>query len=412
MEERIQCLRCRHTAAGAGEQPAAERIADFGAKAAAKVNAFHRSFPGYRPTPLLHLKNLAAELGVRDICVKDESTRFGLNAFKVLGGSYALGMYMAERLHKDISELPFDVLTGDETRRRIGDLTFVTATDGNHGRGVAWTAAQLRQNCVVYMPAGSSPERLANIRAQGAEASITDLNYDGAVRLAAAQAEKNGWVLVQDTAWDGNEQIPRWIMQGYTSMVHEMAEQLGSVKPTHVFLQAGVGAMAGAVTACLCDRYRGAEKPIVVIVEPEAADCFYRTAKAADGQRHFVTGEMSTIMAGLACGEPCTIGWDILREEADYFVSMPDRVAAVGMRVLSGSIGDDPRVISGESGAAGFGLAVTALRGANAGRLREQLELNKNSVILCISTEGATDRENWRRIVWDGAYAADRVTED
>ncbi len=164
----------------------------FGPEKALTVNAFHRSFPGYAPTPLCSLKNLAARLGVSAIYVKDESKRFSLNAFKVLGGSFAIGSYIAKRLGMDISELPFEGMTSDEIKKKLGDITFITATDGNHGRGVAWTAHQLGQKSIVYMPKGTAPERLANIRALGSDASITDLIYDDCVRLAKATAEKNG----------------------------------------------------------------------------------------------------------------------------------------------------------------------------------------------------------------------------
>ena len=190
----------------------------FSKESADKIREFHKSFPVYAPTPLAHLEETAKCLGLKDVYVKDESWRFGLNAFKVLGGSYAIGNYLAGRLGKDISEVNYETLISDETRKELGDITFVTATDGNHGRGVAWTANQFKQKAVVYMPKGSALERLNNIRAEGAEASITDLNYDEAVRLANSQAEQKGWVMVQDTAWEGYEDIPNFISQGYTIM--------------------------------------------------------------------------------------------------------------------------------------------------------------------------------------------------
>lgn len=179
---------------------------------AEKIRDFHKSFPMYGQTPLVHLPETAKCLGLGDVYVKDESYRFGLNAFKVLGGSYAIGNYLAEKLGKEISEVNYEILIAPETREQLGDITFVTATDGNHGRGVAWTANQFKQKSVVYMPKGSAAERLANIQAEGAEASITELNYDEAVRLANSQAETKGWVMVQDTAWEGYEDIPTWIM--------------------------------------------------------------------------------------------------------------------------------------------------------------------------------------------------------
>lgn len=369
---------------------------------AKKVQSFHASFPMYKATPLTELRETAKELGLGTIYVKDESYRFGLNAFKVLGGSYAIGNYLAKKLGKTIEEMPYEELVSDRTKKELGDITFVTATDGNHGRGVAWTANKLRQKAVVYMPKGSAKERLDNILAEGADASITDLNYDEAVRLANRQAGEKGWVMVQDTAWEGYEDIPEWIMQGYGTMGYEAYTQLPE-KPTHIFLQAGVGSMAGAVTGFFSSIY-GEERPVITIVEPNKADCVYRTAKAADGKLHFVTGEMNTIMAGLACGEPCSIGWNVLKDYADNFISCPDYMAAQGMRILGSPAKGDPQIISGESGAAAFGCVTEIMRDPEYGDIREKLGLNRDSRVLFFSTEGDTDKENYRSIVWDGAY--------
>ena len=376
----------------------------FGLENAKKVNAFHRSFPEYSVTPLANLNHFAEQVGLKSIHVKDESYRFNLNAFKVLGGSYAIGNYIAKKLGMDISELPYEKMTSEEIKEKLGEVTFVTATDGNHGRGVAWTANRLGQKSVVYMPKGSAKERLDNIKALGSDASITDLNYDDAVRLANEGAEKYGWVMVQDTAWEGYEDIPGWIMEGYTTMAYEAVQQLGDEKPTHVFLQAGVGAMSGGVTGFLADYYGDKDRPIITIVEPNKADCIYRTAEANDGKLHFVTGDMDSIMAGLCCGEPCTIGWNVLKGHADHFVSIPDYCAAKGMRILGNPLPGDDKVISGESGAATFGFVAELMTNPSLDWLRKKLKIDENSRILCFSTEGDTDKENYRRIVWDGLY--------
>lgn len=373
---------------------------------ARKVQKFHASFPMYQETPLVELSDTARELGLGGIYVKDESFRFDLNAFKVLGGSYAIGSYLAGRLGRNIEEMPYDTLVSDEVRTQLGDITFVTATDGNHGRGVAWTANRLKQKSVVYMPKGSSAERLANIQAEGADASITDMNYDEAVRLANSQAEEKGWVMVQDTAWEGYEDIPAWIMQGYGTMGYEAYTQLKE-KPTHIFLQAGVGSLAGAVTAFFASVY-GADRPIITIVEPDKADCVFRTAEANDGKLHFVTGDMNTIMAGLACGEPCSIGWNVLKDYADNFISCPDYAAAQGMRLLGNPAGADKKIISGESGAAAFGCVAEIMRDPALAELKEKLKLDENSRVLFFSTEGDTDKESYKAIVWDGAFFAPR----
>ncbi|MEA4826202.1 MAG: diaminopropionate ammonia-lyase [Clostridium sp.] len=369
-----------------------------------KVKGFHESFHMYSPTPLVSLKNLAEHLGISNIFVKDESYRFGLNAFKVLGGSYAIGKFVSEKLGVDISEMSFDELRSNETKDRIGEITFTTATDGNHGRGVAWAAQQLGQKAVVYMPKGSSKIRLDNIKATGAEAYITELNYDDAVRLSLENARKYGWQIIQDTAWEGYENIPLWIMQGYTTMMFEVAEQLveyGVERPTHVFIQAGVGSLAGAVQGCVASYYNG-ERPITAVIEPNKADCMYRSA--VNGKITNVTGHMDTIMAGLACGEPNPMGWKILKDYCDLFASCPDNIAANGMRVLGNPMGEDKKIISGESGAATMGFLYTILTDNKYRVIKEMLNINESSKILLISTEGDTDPENYRKIVWDGKY--------
>ena len=367
---------------------------------AEEVRRFHRSFPMYAPTPLAVLPETAKMLGIGEIYVKDESHRFGLNAFKVLGGSYAMGNILAKQLGKPLSETGYAVLTAPETRNTLGDITFITATDGNHGRGVAWTANTLGQKSVVHMPKGSAQERLNNIRACGAHADIIDGNYDDAVRLSRKEAEENGWVVVQDTSWEGYEEIPAWIMEGYCTMGLEAYEQLPQ-KPTHIFLQAGVGSMAGAIAALFASIYQE-NRPKIIIVEPNNADCFYRTAKADDGNLHTVTGDMQTIMAGLACGEPCHLAWEILKDCADHFIAFPDWAAAKGMRILGNPLGRDDRVISGESGASAFGCMAAILTQPELAEMKEELALNEHSRVLFFSTEGATDRENYRRIVWEG----------
>ena len=370
-----------------------------------KVNDFHKGFSEYLITPLHKLDNLAKDFGLKNIFVKDESYRFGLNAFKVLGGAYAVGQYLANKLGMDISEVSFEYLRSKEVKEKLGEITFVTATDGNHGRGVAWAARQLGQKAVVYMPKGSSLIRLNNIKKEGAEVSIIDGNYEAAVELSEKMAKENGWVVIQDTAWEGYEEIPTWIMQGYGTVIYEALQQLneyGINKPTHVFLQAGVGSFAGAVLGYLVDKF-GEDRPITVIVEPEEADCIYRSSLS--GKREIVEGDMPTIMAGLACGAPNTISFDILMNYADGFLSCPDYVSARGMRILSSPLEGDPRVISGESGGAvGIGAISLIMQKDEYKDIREKLRLDENSVVLLISTEGDTDPNRFRDIVWDGDY--------
>ena len=242
-----------------------------------KALAFHKSFPQYSETPLAELNHMAAYLGLNDFFVKDESYRFGLNAFKVLGGSFAMANYIAEKLKKDVSELTYDELTSDQLRSAFGQATFFTATDGNHGRGVAWAANKLGQKSVVLMPKGSTQTRKENIEKEGATVTIEEVNYDECVRMANKMAEEteNG-VMVQDTAWDGYEKIPTWIMQGYGTMALEASQQLrkfGFERPSHVFVQAGVGSLAGAVIGYFANAFPE-NPPIMVVVEAQAAALF------------------------------------------------------------------------------------------------------------------------------------------
>ncbi|MFR4430763.1 MAG: diaminopropionate ammonia-lyase, partial [Blautia faecis] len=372
-----------------------------------KANEFHKSFPQYSVTPLQKLSALASYLGVKGIYCKDESYRFGLNAFKVLGGSYAMGRYIAKELGRDISQLPYNVLSSDKLREEFGQATFFTATDGNHGRGVAWAAKRLGQKAVVRMPKGTTKTRFDNIAKEGAEVTIEEVNYDDCVRMAAAEAAKTEHgIIVQDTAWAGYEEIPSWIMQGYGTLVLEADKQLkenGIDRPTHVFVQAGVGSLAGAVVGYFAHKYKE-NPPVMVVCEASAADCLYRSAVQADGNLVNVTGDLQTIMAGLACGEGNTIGWDILKNHVTVFASCPDWMSAKATRIYANPLENDPHIISGESGSVPLGLAYTALHDEDAKDLKEALKLDENSNILVISTEGDTDPVRYREIVWDGLY--------
>ena len=383
-----------------GTRPAAELHA-VSDEAAERAQRFHAGFPGYAPTPLHRLDGLAGALGLGRVYVKDETRRFDLNAFKVLGGGYAMGCCLAEKLGRRIDDCSFDFLASAQTRKQLGDVTFITATDGNHGRGVAWMARRLGQRCVVYMPKGTAAERLENVRCQGAQASILDCNYDGCVHLAEKHARENGWILTQDTAWDGYEEIPTRIMQGYTTIAREIDAQLaelGEDAPTHILLQAGVGSFAAAMLGYFAALW-GEKRPVSLIVEPTAADCMLRTARANDGRLHFVTGDMPTIMAGLACGEPSSVAWRILDAHADAFLSIPDSAAANGMRMLGRPVSGDAAIVSGESGASTAGALGALMHHASLRDLRDSLGLGPDARVLLISTEGATDRENYRRIV-------------
>lgn len=346
---------------------------------------FHESIPQYSITPLVELDEYARQNGIKGLWVKDESYRYGLNAFKALGAMYAA----------------YQVVEREKENRPVTDITLVTATDGNHGRAVAFAASQLGCRAVVYMPKGSSLFRLKAIQNHGAEAEILDMNYDDAVRYANAKAEKHGWFIVQDTAWDGYEAVPNDIALGYTVMVDEALEQLahaGHDAPTHVFLQAGVGSMAGGVLGYLVNRMKG-KHPKTVILEADQADCLYQSMVIGDGIPHAVTGDLNTIMAGLACGEANTITFDILKNWAYAFLSCADEVTKIGMRQLAYPIGSDPKVISGESGAVGMGALHLILTHPDYTDLKAQLGIDADSRILLFSTEGNTDPETYAEIV-------------
>ncbi|MEK5331653.1 diaminopropionate ammonia-lyase [Lysinibacillus sp. FSL W8-0992] len=377
-------------------------LQNFTVRQVNRVEQFHRTYDGFEKTPLRSLDFLASHIGVNKIFMKDESFRFGLNAFKVLGGIYAIGQYVAKLLGQHIDELSFEQLKSPEVKEQLGDLTFISTTDGNHGRGVAWAARELGCKARIYMPAGSAEERLQNIKNEGAYAEITTMNYDDTVRYTSQLAEENGWVIIQDTMWEGYEEIPLWIMQGYTTLAKEAVDQLEEA-PTHVFLQAGVGSFAGAVVAFLQHFY--GQQVTVVLVEPDAANCFYESFK--QGTEHFVTvgGEMQTIMAGLACGEPNPIAWDILKAYTKVSICCDENVAATGMRVLANPLASDQRIIAGESGAAPFGCFYELMTNEDYAELKAALQLNAQSNILFVNTEGDTDVENYRNIVWHGKYA-------
>lgn len=368
----------------------------------AKVREFHRSMAGYEETPLVRLSSLARRWGLKEIFVKDESKRFDIESFKVLGGSYALCKVLGERLNLGEDDFKFDRIR-DILKESTGNPPeFCTASDGNHGRGIAWTAQKLGLSAHVFLPKGTVEERVLAIERLGATALVTDLNYDDTVRLAEETAEDKGWVLVQDTSWTGYEKIPKWIMMGYTTMAAEAADQmeaLGVEKPTHVFLQAGVGAMAAGVLGYLTGRYgEGVFKTL--IVEPARAACYYKSAGINDGKPHAVEGDLATMMAGLSCGEPVTVGYGIIRDHADAFASCEDSVAALGMRILSSPLPGDERVVSGESGAVGLGLAGILFGDPEYGEAKALAGLDESSRILLFSTEGATDLDNYLEIVW------------
>ncbi len=369
-----------------------------------EARAFHAQMPGYEMTPLKRLSNLASRLGLGSIWVKDESARMRLNAFKSLGGSFAIYRFICQKVGRP--RLSFAELMSDEVRAALGDITFTSATDGNHGKGLAWAARKLGFPCVIYVHKNTSQARIDAIAEFDAEVRVVDGNYDDAVRQCERDARANGWQVISDTSWPGYEEVPMAVMQGYTTLMAETQEQfaaLGIIKPTHIFLQAGVGAFAAAVIA-FYEKLFGADAPISVVVEPRRADCLYHSLKIGDGRPHSVSGDLDTIMAGLACGEPSPLAWQILWSCADFIVTAPDYVAAKGMRMYGVPLKGDPFVISGESGAVTLGVLPFIMGYEGAAELRQQLQLDENSRVLLINTEGNTDPDYFRNVVWEGVF--------
>lgn len=368
----------------------------------ADVHNFHQSMPMYQKTPLIELPDLARKLGLRTIFVKDESHRFGLNSFKSLGATYAMAKIIAALINADETHLTYDFLTSSAVQQKIKDLVFITATDGNHGKGVAWAASIFGCKAIVYMPKGSKACRADAIREiNDTQVEITALNYDDTVRLAGKIAKENNYHLIQDTGFDSYEDVPNAITQGYTTMVWEALSQLlehSIKKPSHVFLQAGVGSMAGSVLGYLAHYYQK-HPPITTIVEPSAVACIYKSVQFGNGQPQTIAGNPETIMAGLNCGEPNPLTWPILRDYASFYASCPDWVTELGMKTLANPIGDDPKFISGESGAVGLGLLMSLCEDKNLAAVKQALQLDSSSTILLFSTEGNTDPEAYTAIV-------------
>ncbi len=340
-----------------------------------------RSWPDYRRTPLHSLPALASDLGVGEVWLKDESERFGLGSFKALGGAYGVLRVLERELGQDWQTLCHTV-------------TVTSATDGNHGRSVAWGARNHGCACVIYLPEHVTDRRVAEIAAFGARTVRVQGTYDEAVALADSDARRNGWHVVSDTSYEGYQEVPRWVMQGYAVMVDELLGQTpGGVRPTHVFLQGGVGGLAATVCGHLWEL-DGTARPVLTLVEPEEADCLYQSAVAGKPAR--ASGSLHTIMGGLSVGEISPLAWTVLYPGVDAFMTAGDeRIEPLMRRLAEGRDGDAP-VVAGESGVAGLaGLE----RAASEPSLRSALQLGPEARVLVIATEGATDSDSYERIV-------------
>ncbi len=352
-------------------------------------------WPGYAPTPLRERPGLAHALGLARLWYKDESGRFGLKSFKALGGAYAVARLLCAHVasRTSIAITSHDLLAG-KWRALTHEVTVTCATDGNHGRSVAWGAQIFGCRCVIYIHATVSEGRRAAIARYGAEVIRVEGNYDDAVRHAAAEAARNGWIVVSDTSYEGYTAIPRDVMHGYTVMADEVVDQMPDhASPTHVFVQAGVGGLAAAVCARFWQRW-AASRPRLVVVEPERADCLYQSAAA--GRPTVVHGDLETIMAGLSCGEVSLIAWPLLDQGATAFVAIPDRWAIATVRRLADASDGDPPLVAGETGVASL-AGLIAIAGDRAARAA--IGLDATSRVLAFGSEGDTDPEIYRKIV-------------
>lgn len=380
----------------------AEQQSVLGGAAFAQAATQIRQWPGYAPTPLHDLTGLAQAAGVAQILYKDEADRFGLGSFKALGGAYAVSRLLLKEIASRTGEqnaTAEDLLSG-RYAAITRDITVTCATDGNHGRSVAWGAQRFGCQCVIYIHATVSEGRKEAIEKYGAQVVRTDGNYDDSVRQAARDAERLGRFVVSDTSYDGYMDVPKDVMQGYAVMADEALDQIGTDPlPTHVFLQGGVGGLAAAVCAHFWETL-GAKRPKFIVVEPDKAACLYESARA--GKPVAVHGDLDTIMAGLACGEVSLLAWKVLHPGARAFLCIDDESALNTVRLLAeGRYGDTP-IVAGESAVAGLAGMLGAMNDPQA---RAALGLDAESRILVFGSEGATDPELYQRIVGKSAQA-------
>lgn len=357
------------------------------------------TWEGYTASPLVNLPGLAKELGIGEIYYKDESERFGLKSFKALGGAYAVIHVLAEHLRvklEDRSITGSDVWSGKYADHFNG-FTVATATDGNHGRSVAWGAQKCGIKCKIYMHKGVSQSRAIAVELLGAEVTWVDGNYDDSLIKVKRDAIENEWHIISDTSYEGYTYVPKYVMAGYTVMTKEIMNQLKDEQiPTHIIVQGGVGGLAGAICAHAAAIW-GTRRPKFIVVEPETADCLFQSAK--HGQPKMVHIETETLMGGLSCGEVSLLGWNILKDNVDDFVSISDDHVKTAMRVMALGLNDDPAVEAGESAVAGVAMLMEL---KERGAIKKELGLDENSRVLLFGTEGATDQQMYDEIISGG----------
>ncbi|MGR3660154.1 MAG: diaminopropionate ammonia-lyase [Paracoccaceae bacterium] len=351
-----------------------------------------KGWGGYQSTPLISLSGLAAALGVKNILYKDEAPRFGLGSFKALGGAYAVYRLLARMVQAEDPPSSQDLKSGSYDAI-LKTTTISSATDGNHGRSVAWGAKQFNCRCVIYIHAGVSEGRKEALQALGAEVIRVAGNYDAAVRQCALDSETNGWFVVSDTSYEGYEEVPRNVMEGYSLIASEIIDQMNGEIPTHVFVQGGVGGVAAAICGTFWLNW-GEQRPRFIVVEPELAACLFESARHGKLTNVDITDE--TLMAGLSCGEVSVIAWKVLQSGVSDFFTIPEDLVAPTMRLLARSAFGDPAIVAGESAVAGLAAFIAS---AQDGKLAESLSITAESVVLVIGTEGATDLKIYDTLV-------------
>jgi diaminopropionate ammonia-lyase len=349
-------------------------------------------WPDYAPTPLVELNDLAASLGVGSILYKDESKRFEVGSFKALGAPYSASRVLADALKPTHPEVTPTAIARGEFRDACADLTVASATDGNHGRALAWGARRFGAQCRIFIHAEVSAFREKAMADLGATVVRIDGDYDESVRRARVESEDNGWFVVSDTSWPGYVTPPSHVMAGYGVMIDEIVRD-GLTPPTHVLVQGGVGGLAGAVFARLKQHF-DTDAPRMIVVEPALAPCLQ--ASARQGEATTVAIEQETVMAGLSCGEPSPLAWQILRELATDFVAITDNGVAPAVRALGRPAGNDPALVAGESAVAGLATLFACQKDPD---LRNALGINEQSRVLLFGTEGDTDPEIYQQMM-------------
>lgn len=347
---------------------------------------------GYQQTSLYSLSGLATALGVKEVLYKDEASRFGLGSFKALGGAYAVYKLLSRIVETEMPPTS-SALKSELYEEKLKAITISSATDGNHGRSVAWGAKQFNCRCVIYIHAGVSEGRKEALQELGAEVVRVAGNYDAAVHQCALDSEKNEWFVVSDTSYEGYEDVPRNVMEGYSLIASEIIDQMNGTIPTHVFVQGGVGGVAAAICGTFWLHWKE-QRPRFVVVEPDLAACLFESARNGKLTNVDITDE--TLMAGLSCGEVSLIAWKVLQDGVSDFFTIPEDLVAPTMRLLAQSKFGDPSIVAGESAIAGLAAFIASAQSEN---LSNALGITKESVITVIGTEGATDLEIYNSLV-------------